>query len=107
MDVGNSEVLVAVRDGSHAGPGGSDDYEIAAFSIINLNLPPVITSLASNVISPQPIGATVLVESLRHGSGRKPCVLQVLAEGSCYRRILEDGAGLVHRPDLGMAHLAC
>ena len=59
MDAGYSEVLVAVRDGNHAGPGGSDDYEIARFSIINLNLPPVITSLASNVFSPQPIGATV------------------------------------------------
>jgi protocatechuate 3,4-dioxygenase beta subunit len=59
MDAGNSEVLVAVRDGNHAGPGGSDDYEIARFSIINVNLPPVITSLASNVFSPQPIGATV------------------------------------------------
>ncbi|HUS76889.1 MAG TPA: SdrD B-like domain-containing protein, partial [Methanothrix sp.] len=59
MDVGYSEVLVAVRDGSHAGPRGSDDYEIAAFSIINLNRPPVITGLASNVNSPQPIGATV------------------------------------------------
>ena len=60
IDVGNSEVLVAVRDGSHAGPGGSDDYEIAAFSIINQNLPPVITGLVSNVFSPQPIGATVM-----------------------------------------------
>jgi protocatechuate 3,4-dioxygenase beta subunit len=60
MDVGTSQVLVAVRDGSHAGPGGSDDYEIAAFSIINQNLPPVITSLTSNVFSPQPIGATVM-----------------------------------------------
>jgi hypothetical protein len=60
MDVGTSQVLVAVRDGSHAGPGGSDDYEIAAFSIINQNLPPVITGLASNVFSPQPIGATVM-----------------------------------------------
>ena len=60
MDVGYSEVLVAVRDGSHAGPGGSDDYEIADFSIINQNLPPVITGLASNVFSPQPIGATVM-----------------------------------------------
>jgi protocatechuate 3,4-dioxygenase beta subunit len=60
FDVGYSEVLVAVRDGSHAGPGGSDDYEIAAFSIINQNLPPVITGLVSNVFSPQPIGATVM-----------------------------------------------
>ncbi len=59
FDVGYSEVLVAVRDGSHAGPGGSDDYEIASFPIINQNLPPVITGLASNVLSPQPIGATV------------------------------------------------
>ena len=59
MDVGNSQVLVAVRDGHHAGPGGSDDYEIAHFSIINQNLPPVITSLASNVFSPQPVGASV------------------------------------------------
>ncbi|MDD4161655.1 MAG: SdrD B-like domain-containing protein, partial [Methanothrix sp.] len=59
LDTGNSQVLVAVRDGSHAGPGGSDDYEIAGYSVINLNLPPVITSLASNMNSPQPIGATV------------------------------------------------
>ena len=54
-----AKVLVAVRDGSHVGPGGSDDYEIAAFSIINQNRPPVITSLVRNVFSPQPIGATV------------------------------------------------
>ncbi|MCX6676922.1 MAG: SpaA isopeptide-forming pilin-related protein [Methanothrix sp.] len=60
MDVGYSQVLVAVRDGHHAGPAGSDDYEIAPFAIINQNLPPVITSLASNVNSPQPIGATVM-----------------------------------------------
>jgi len=59
FDVGYSEVLVAVRDGSHAGPGGSDDYEIASFAIVDQNLPPVITGLASNVPSPQPIGATV------------------------------------------------
>ncbi|MDD4448435.1 MAG: hypothetical protein PHN61_12275, partial [Methanothrix sp.] len=59
FDVGYSEVLVAVRDGSHAGPGGSDDYEIASYAIVNQNLPPVITGLASNVPSPQPIGATV------------------------------------------------
>jgi protocatechuate 3,4-dioxygenase beta subunit len=59
FDVGYSEVLVAVRDGSHAGPGGSDHYEIASFAIVNQNLPPVITGLASNVLSPQPIGASV------------------------------------------------
>ena len=59
MDVGPSEVLVAVRDGNHAGPGGSDDYDIASFVIVSPNLPPVITGLASNLPSPQPIGATV------------------------------------------------
>jgi len=59
FDVGYSEVLVAVRDGSHAGPGGSDDYEIASYAIVNQNLPPVIIGLASNVQSPQPIGASV------------------------------------------------
>jgi len=58
-DVGYSEVLVAVRDGKHAGPSGSDDYGIAGYSIINLNQPPVITSLSSSMSSPQPIGATV------------------------------------------------
>jgi hypothetical protein len=59
MDLGYSEVLVAVRDGKHAGPRDSDDYEIADYFIIDLNQPPIITSLASNVNSPQPIGATV------------------------------------------------
>ncbi|HNX08500.1 MAG TPA: SdrD B-like domain-containing protein [Methanothrix sp.] len=59
LDVGYSEVLVAVRDGSHAGPGGSDDYQIAGYSVINLNLPPIILGLASSVNSPQPVGATV------------------------------------------------
>ncbi|MDD1733169.1 MAG: hypothetical protein LUQ53_04280, partial [Methanothrix sp.] len=58
-DVGMSEVLVAVRDGKHAGPGGSDDYATATYSIINLNQPPAITGLASNVMSPQPIGAAI------------------------------------------------
>ena len=59
LDVGRSEVLVAVRDGSHAGPAGSDDYDIASFVIVSPNLPPTITGLASNLPSPQPIGATV------------------------------------------------
>jgi protocatechuate 3,4-dioxygenase beta subunit len=59
LDVGYSEVLVAVRDEKHAGPGGSDDHEIAGYSIINLNLPPIITGLSSNMNSPQPVGATV------------------------------------------------
>jgi protocatechuate 3,4-dioxygenase beta subunit len=58
-DVGISEVLVAVRDGKHAGPGGSDDYATAAYSIIILNRPPAITGLASNVMGPQPIGAAI------------------------------------------------
>ena len=58
-DVGISEVLVAVRDGKHAGPGGSDDYATAAYSIIMLNRPPAITGLASNVMGPQPIGAAI------------------------------------------------
>jgi len=58
-DVGISEVLVAVRDGKHAGPAGSDDYATAAYSIIMLNRPPAITSLGSNVMGPQPIGAAI------------------------------------------------
>ena len=58
-DVGISEVLVAIRDGKHAGPGGSDDYATAAYSIIMLNRPPAIAGLASNVIGPQPIGAAI------------------------------------------------
>jgi hypothetical protein len=60
MDVGNSEVLVAVRDEKHAGPGGSDDYDVAGYFIAGLNEPPVITDIGTNVRSPQPIGATVL-----------------------------------------------
>ena len=59
LDVGYSEVLVAVRDGKHAGPGGSDDYDVASYSIIILNQPPVITSLGTSTPSPQPVGATV------------------------------------------------
>ena len=59
LDVGYSEVLVAVRDGKHAGPGGSDDYDVAGYSIIILNQPPVITSLGTSAPSPQPVGATV------------------------------------------------
>ena len=58
-DVGFSEVLVAVRDGNHAGPGGSDDHATAAYSIIMLNQPPAITGLASNVMGPQSIGAAI------------------------------------------------
>ncbi len=58
-DVGYSQVLVAVRDGKHAGPGGSDDYEVDSYFIINANLPPVITSLGTNLQNPQPIGATI------------------------------------------------
>ncbi|HUI39690.1 MAG TPA: SdrD B-like domain-containing protein, partial [Methanothrix sp.] len=59
MDVGPSEVLVAVRDGSHAGPGGSDDYAFEDYFIVSLNQPPVITAFGANVQSPQPIGVTV------------------------------------------------
>jgi protocatechuate 3,4-dioxygenase beta subunit len=59
FDVGYSQILVAVRDGSHSGPSGADDYDIAEYAIININLPPTITGLASNLNSPQPIGATV------------------------------------------------
>jgi len=58
-DVGVSEVLVAVRDGKHAGPGGSDDHATSVYSIIMLNRPPAITGLASNVMGPQPIGAAI------------------------------------------------
>ena len=63
LDVGYSEVLVAVRDGKHTGPGGSDDYEVARFvilGVVSINQPPAIISLSSNVASPQPIGATVM-----------------------------------------------
>ena len=63
FDVGYSQILVAVRDGSHSGPAGADDYEIAEYTIININLPPTITGLASNLNSPQPIGATVWWEA--------------------------------------------
>ncbi len=59
FDVGYSEILVAVRDGKHAGASGSDDYDMSGFTIVNLNQPPVITSLASSMTSPQAIGATV------------------------------------------------
>ena len=66
-DVGYSQVLVAVRDGKHAGPSGSDDYDVASYFIVNLvNQPPVITSLGTEsdesaahrrhyqVVEPQP-----------------------------------------------------
>ncbi|RPJ39753.1 MAG: hypothetical protein EHM35_01550, partial [Planctomycetaceae bacterium] len=59
LDVGYSEVLVAVRDGKHTGPGGSDDYDVASYSIIILNQPPIITSLGTSAPSPQPVGATI------------------------------------------------
>jgi hypothetical protein len=58
-DVGFSEVLVAVRDGNHAGPSGSDDHDIEDYFIISVNKPPVITGFGSMPISPQSIGATV------------------------------------------------
>ena len=58
-DVGYSQVLVAVRDGKHAGPGGSDDYDVASYYIINLNQPPIITGFGTNLANPQPIGATI------------------------------------------------
>ncbi|HNX39134.1 MAG TPA: SdrD B-like domain-containing protein, partial [Methanothrix sp.] len=58
-DVGYSEILVAVRDGKHAGPSGSDDYDLSAYTIVSLNQPPVVTSLASSLSSPQAVGATV------------------------------------------------
>ena len=39
LQTGYSEVLVAVRDGKHAGPAGSDDYAVGRFFIMNVNLP--------------------------------------------------------------------
>ena len=57
LDVGTSEVLVAVRDGKHS--AGSDDYAISGYSILGLNQPPVITRLGTSAPSPQPIGVTV------------------------------------------------
>ncbi len=59
LDVGFSEVLVAVRDGKHAGAAGSDDHAIGSYYIISPNQPPVITSLGSSVPSPQPVGAAI------------------------------------------------
>ena len=59
-DVGYSQVLVAVRDGKHAGPRGSDDYDVADYFIINLNQPPVVTSLVTNLRNPEPVGATIV-----------------------------------------------
>ncbi|VVB71520.1 SdrD B-like domain protein [uncultured archaeon] len=59
LDVGISEVLVAVRDGKHAGPGGSDSYDIADYILVNLNQPPTILGLGSSAPSPQPVGATI------------------------------------------------
>jgi len=58
LDIGYSEILVAVRDGKHAGPGGSDDHAIGSYFIISMNQPPRITSLSANLPSPQPIGVT-------------------------------------------------
>ncbi len=58
-DVGYSEVLVAVRDGKHSSPAYSDDYQVGSFFIMNLNLPPMITSLGTNLPSAQPVGATI------------------------------------------------
>ena len=59
IDVGYSEVLVAVRDGRHAGPPGADDYSVAGFWIEEVNQPPVITAFSSAPSSPQQLGATV------------------------------------------------
>ncbi len=59
LDVGYSEVLVAVRDGHHASPAGADDYAVDDYFIVNLNRPPVITSLGTSAPSPQPVGATI------------------------------------------------
>ncbi|MDD1752797.1 MAG: hypothetical protein LUQ38_06900 [Methanotrichaceae archaeon] len=60
LDIGYNEVLVAVRDGEHGGPQGSDDYAIAKYEIIEVNQPPVITTLASSAPSPQPIGSQIV-----------------------------------------------
>jgi len=59
IDVGYSEVLVAVRDGRHAGPSGADDYSVAGFWIKEVNQPPVITAFSSVPSSPQQVGANV------------------------------------------------
>ncbi len=82
LDVGNSQVLVAVKDGNHAGPGVSDDYEIASFFIVNQNIPPVITSLASNVLSPQPVGATVMWRASAVDQERNPVFYRYWLRGA-------------------------
>jgi hypothetical protein len=61
FDAGLNEILVVVRDGKHAGPGGSDDYAIASYLVapVSINQPPKIISVGTNVPSTQPAGATV------------------------------------------------
>ncbi|MDM7934307.1 MAG: SdrD B-like domain-containing protein, partial [Methanothrix sp.] len=81
MDVGYSEVLVAVRDGKHSGPAGADDYSISGYYIINLNQPPVITGLGSSAPSPQPIGALVRWQATALDAEHNPVFYRYLLRG--------------------------
>ena len=59
LDVGYSQVLVAVRDGKARQPGRLGRLRHLRLRHPQLNQPPVITSLGTSAPSPQPIGATV------------------------------------------------
>jgi hypothetical protein len=58
-DAGTSQVDVQVRDGFHAGPNGFDDDAASLFTILPPDLPPQLTGLASDKLSPLPGGLPV------------------------------------------------
>ncbi len=63
-DLGESEVMVYVRDGKHAPPSGYDDRDIGDFLILGYipvqpNMPPVLTGFGASLPSPQYSGSKV------------------------------------------------
>ena len=58
-DAGTSQVDVQVRDGFHAGPDGFDDDAASLFTILPPDLPPQLTSLVTDKLSPLPGGLPV------------------------------------------------
>ncbi|MDD4651036.1 MAG: hypothetical protein PHQ34_02285 [Methanothrix sp.] len=59
-DVGESRIIVQVRDGRHSGSNEGDDIREASFSVESANSPPILEELSSDPSSPQEAGASVV-----------------------------------------------
>lgn len=59
-DVGQSRIIVWVRDGKHSGSDEADDQREAHFAVQSTNSPPELDGLSSNLDSPQEAGESII-----------------------------------------------